>query len=236
MKASPKPTFSVADISTTGEPIAKRLVDQLRHAIVTMQLKPGAKLSEQDIASRFGVSRQPVREAFIKLSDAGLVRVLPQRGTMVVKISLDAVTNARFIRQAIECAVVREAAMTRGGAALDDLYACLEETQQALTQGDTERFFALDELFHQTLARAANRSSAWHTVIEQKAQMDRVRYLDLSDAIPMRLVLWQHTAITAAIAVGNPDAAEEAIRTHLFEIAVSLPKLLARWPDLFEDA
>ncbi len=62
-------------------------------------------LSEQDIATRLGVSRQPVREAFIKLGEAGLIRVLPQRGTLVVKISRAAVEDARFIREAVECAV-----------------------------------------------------------------------------------------------------------------------------------
>ena len=92
-------------------PMAQRIVSRLRHAIVTMRIKPGEKLSEQEIADRFGVSRQPVREAFIKLAEAGLVRVLPQRGTLVVKISVAAVEDARFVREAIECAVTREAAL-----------------------------------------------------------------------------------------------------------------------------
>ena len=226
---------STPDLSLSGEPIARRLVEVLRHAIVTMTLQPGEKLSEQDIATRYGVSRQPVREAFIKLADAGLVRILPQRGTRVVKISLEGVANARFIREAIECAVVREAALTRGGGYLDDLYACLDETRFALAKGDGDRLFTLDEHFHQTLARAGNRPAAWQTVVEQKAQMDRVRYLDLGDAIPMQVVLDQHTAVAQAIAAGDPLAAEAAIRVHLAEILISLPKLRARWPDLFDD-
>src|SRR3712207_751012 len=93
-----------------SEPIARQVTRALRTAIVTMCLKPGEMLSEQEIATRLGVSRQPVREAFIKLGEAGLLRVLPQRGTLVVKISLSAVDEARFIREAVECAVAREAA------------------------------------------------------------------------------------------------------------------------------
>src|SRR5215210_8128745 len=81
------------------EPIARQVTRALRRAIVTMRLKPGEMLSEQDIATRLGVSRQPVREAFIKLGEAGLLRVLPQRGTLVVKISRAAVEDARFIRE-----------------------------------------------------------------------------------------------------------------------------------------
>ena len=78
-----------------AEPIARQVERALRQAIVTMRIRPGEMLSEQDIARRFGVSRQPVREAFIKLGEANLVRILPQRGTLVVKISRAAVEDAR---------------------------------------------------------------------------------------------------------------------------------------------
>src|SRR3546814_13928000 len=78
-----------------------------------MRIKPGEMLSEQEIADRLKVSRSPVREAFIKLGEAGLVRILPQRGTLVVKISQRSVEDARFIRGAVDCAVAREAARIR---------------------------------------------------------------------------------------------------------------------------
>ncbi len=222
-------------MSSSAEPIARRLVEWLRHAIVTMRIRPGEKLSEQDLARRFGVSRQPVREAFIKLAESGLVRVLPQRGTMVVKISVEAVEDARFVREAIECAVARDAARRADPAMLAPVRACLDETARAFTAGDGGRLFALDEEFHHLLAAAAGRPNSWNVVQEQKAQMDRVRYLDMSDAIPMKTVLAQHLAILDAVEKGDAPAAEAAMRVHLTEILVSLPKLAARWPELFED-
>jgi DNA-binding GntR family transcriptional regulator len=100
-----------------AQPIARQVTRALRQAIVTMRLRPGEMLSEQEIATTLGVSRQPVREAFIKLGEAGLLRVLPQRGTLVVKISRAAVEDARFIRDAVECAVAREAAKRATAAA-----------------------------------------------------------------------------------------------------------------------
>ena len=222
------------EMATSAEPIARRLVDWLRHAIVTMRIRPGEKLSEQDLARRFGVSRQPVREAFIKLAESGLVRVLPQRGTMVVKISLEAVEDARFVREAIECAVAREATRRADPRALAEVRALLDEAARALEAGDGERFFELDEEFHQRLATAAGRPNSWNVVEEQKAQMDRVRYLDMNDAIPMKTVLAQHREILEAVENGDDRAAEAAMRVHLTEILVSLPKIAARWPDLFE--
>ena len=80
----------------------------LRHAVVTLRLRPGQVLSEQGIAQQLRTSRTPVREAFIKLAEAGLFEVLPQRGTFVRRISLKAVEDARFVREAIELAVLRE--------------------------------------------------------------------------------------------------------------------------------
>ena len=225
---------TLPEMASSAEPIARRLVDWLRHAIVTMRIRPGEKLSEQDLARRFGVSRQPVREAFIKLAESGLVRVLPQRGTMVVKISIEAVEDARFIREAIECAVAREATRRADARALGEVRACLDAAAEAMAAGDTERFFALDEEFHQHLAAAAGRPASWRVVEEQKAQMDRVRYLDMSDSIPMKTVMAQHLAIVSAVESGDERAAETAMRIHLTEIVVSLPKIAARWPDLFE--
>src|SRR5882724_13196639 len=105
--------------------IADQVFHTLRSSIVTMRLMPATALSEQEIADRLKVSRQPVREAFIKLSETGLVRVLPQRGTFVVKISAKAVTDARFVREAVECAIARRAAGRIGEPAMADLSAII---------------------------------------------------------------------------------------------------------------
>jgi GntR family transcriptional regulator, rspAB operon transcriptional repressor len=227
-------TAALAIALASTEPIARQVARALRHAIVTMRIRPGEMLSEQDIATRFGVSRQPVREAFIKLSEAGLVRVLPQRGTLVVKISLAAVEDARFIRQAVECAVAREAALRADAGVVASLAESLVRQRRAARAKDLEGFFALDEEFHRLLAEGAGRPSAWRIVEDVKPQMDRVRFLDMAQATPRHAVIAQHAVIVDAIKAGNPGAAERAMRYHLSEILRSLPELSARYPDLFE--
>ena len=82
----------------------------LRHAIVTLRLRPGQVLSEQGIAQQLRTSRTPVREAFIKLAEAGLIEVLPQRGTFVRKISLKAVDGC-----AVRSGGNRDRRAARGG-------------------------------------------------------------------------------------------------------------------------
>jgi DNA-binding GntR family transcriptional regulator len=215
--------------------IAEQVFRTLRSSIVTMRLTPATALSEQDIAGRLNVSRQPVREAFIKLSEIGMVRVLPQRGTFVVKISAKAVTDARFVREAVECAIARRASECLGKREIDALRTVIADQRKAMRAGDAEGFFVLDEAFHRGLANAAECAYAWKVIEEAKAQMDRVRFLSLPDATPVDRLIVQHQAILDAIAAGRGAAAEQAMKDHLREILKSLPRLARTFPDMFED-
>src|SRR5690606_26547566 len=104
--------------------------------------------SEKDIAARFGVSRQPVREAFIKLSEAGLVEIRPSRGTYVMKISVREVANARFVREAIECDIARDAAWLATPVHIAALQALLAAQRDAAERNDYWLFNEHDEAFH----------------------------------------------------------------------------------------
>src|SRR3546814_10284302 len=115
-------------------------------------------------------------------SEGGLVRSRPQRGTLVVKISQHSVEDARVIREAVECAVAREAAKIRDPVALGRLTDSLTRQRRAARAKDVQGFFSLDEEFHQSLAEAAGRPAAWRAVEDEKPQMERVRYLSLEDA------------------------------------------------------
>jgi GntR family transcriptional regulator, rspAB operon transcriptional repressor len=214
--------------------IGDQVFRTLRSAIVTMRLRPGEALSEQDIARRLSVSRQPVREAFIKLSEDGLLRVLPQRGTFVMKISAEAVTNARFVREAVECAIAREAAQRISPGGLATLKALIAEQRKAEKADDAEAFFVLDEEFHRGLASASGCAYAWKVIEQAKAQMDRVRFLSLPEATPMRRLVAQHKAILNGVAAGNSTAAASAMQGHLREILSSLPRLATRYPAMFD--
>ena len=98
------------DVAASHPPTTRTIYAALRREIVTLALLPGAKLSENELALRFGTSRGPVREALIRLGEDGLIDVLPQRGSFVGRLSLPAIERARFVREALEIAVVRRAA------------------------------------------------------------------------------------------------------------------------------
>jgi GntR family transcriptional regulator, rspAB operon transcriptional repressor len=217
-----------------AEPVARRVFRELRSAIVMMTFRPGQALSEKEIADRFGVSRQPVREAFIKLSEAGLLSIRPQRGTYVVKISARQVYDVRFVREAVEVAVVRKAALELPGSAIRVLRETVDAQRKVAADERPDRFFPLDEAFHRGLALGVGCEYAWRVVEDMKAQMDRVRYLSLPEATPLSRLIDQHEAIVDAVALHDPARAEAAMRTHLTEILTSLPELAERFPELFE--
>lgn len=217
-----------------ADPIVPQIIQILRQAIIEMRLKPGEALSEKEVALRYGVSRQPVREAFIKLAEAGLLQVLPSRGTYVVKISVREVLNARFVREAIECALVRSAAELVDAAGVARIEQLVAEQKQAAEAGDSARFYALDEAFHRAIADCVECDPALRVVESARAQTDRVRYLSLPDASPLALLIAQHEAILDAIKARDPERAEAAMRTHLREILSALPRLAERFPDVFD--
>jgi DNA-binding GntR family transcriptional regulator len=216
------------------EPIGKQIFRSLREAIFTGLLAPGTPLSEKEVSEMFQVSRQPVREAFIKLVEAGVLQVLPQRGTFVKRISPRKVREGRFIREAIEAAVVRKAAEAITDAQLADLAANLREQKAAAKLNDTAAFLVCDEQFHFLIAQSIDCVAAWETIQDIKAQMDRVRYLSLHEVSPLDLLIKQHALIVSGLKAHDPDAAENAMRAHLREILVSLGPVAQLNPDWFE--
>ncbi len=223
----------LAEAQTTFESAARRVERELRRAIITLAIAPGTRLSEVEIAQRCGVSRQPVREALIALAKSRLVATLPQRGTIVALLSARQMMEARFVREAVEAAVVRRACegfSFESRRRIDDL---LDLQEKAAERGDHAAFQRADELFHLALVEGTGSILAWQAIEDLKAHMDRVCYLTLPGAEAMRPLVAQHRAIMAAIDARDADAAEKAMRHHLNEILRALPRVEADHPHLF---
>jgi DNA-binding GntR family transcriptional regulator len=214
-------------------PVGPQLYRILRERIIRNDLEPGTRISEADTAADYNVSRQPIREAFIKLSEEGLLEIRPQRGTIVRKISMDAVLDARFVREAVEAEIVRLLAKRAEPALAEELRRQLAR-QKKVAAGDSLQFMQLDELFHRTLAEAAGKSYAWSIVEDIKAQMDRVRYLSVQ-RFPNDALVRQHMAVANAIAKGDAAASEKAMRQHLRAILTDLPEICRARPEFFEE-
>ena len=220
--------------SLPGESAASFVQRELREAIVTLELKPGARLSEQEIAGRYGVSRQPVREALIALAKSNLIAIRPNRGTVVVSISVQQMLEARFVREAVETAVVRRACQNFDSWVRERIETNLEHQRVALRAGNHDGFRALDEQFHQFIAKGAGCSLAWTAIADVKTHMDRVCNLTLKHLPAREMLLDQHRAIIDAIDAGDAELAHSEMAKHLQAIMVDLTKVEAEFPELFE--
>ncbi len=206
-------------------PLSDQAHEALQDLIVRGELKPGARLSEPELLARLGVGRTPVREAMLRLAEQGLVSIVPQSGSFVTEIELDRVAEAQFVREHLECAMIREVAAHIDAAGVQSLRANLAGQRQASRVGDDEAFFARDEALHAAFAEMAGRPGVWRLIQQGKLHMDRVRRLSLpmEDQIP-RLIA-QHEAVLAALAKRDADAAEAALRHHLREVFTTIRDL-----------
>jgi DNA-binding GntR family transcriptional regulator len=206
-----------------------RLSDQayaaLRARIVGGELAPGARIAEAELAADLGISRTPLREAVLRLADEGLIDVYPQSGSFVAPISLAAVAEAQFVREHLECAVIRETAARIDAAGLATLRQLLSGQQAAQREGDPDRFYELDEALHAAFAALAGRAGVWRIVQHSKVHLDRVRRLSLPVAEHIPRLIRQHRAIVDALDARDPACAEAALRTHLREVFSTIEQL-----------
>jgi GntR family transcriptional regulator, rspAB operon transcriptional repressor len=225
---------SARRLQMTPDSAAHQITQALRRAIVMLELAPGVRLSENEVALRFGVSRQPAREAMIALAKIGLVRVLPQRGTVVVKISTRQMMQVRFTREALETAIARRACERFDPIIRASIDSIMTAQRHAAHANDQAAFQDHDERLHAALAKGADADLAWQAVIDVKCHMDRVCHLTLWNTETMLALIAQHVTIIGAIDARDADAADAAMRLHLNEILRSLPRVLAERADLFE--
>ena len=215
-----------------NSPLGVQVYQLLKQGIVEAHYRPGERASEVEIARQLQVSRQPVREAFIRLQSDGLLDIRPQRGTFVQKISVDAVMNARFLREAIEADMVSLVASDKDPRVIGNLRKQLK-AQRKVSELHPVKFMKLDDMFHRTLAEAADKNQAWDAIDELKTHMDRVRFLSFNHFHIERLIV-QHTAIVDAIEAGSSIDAVNHIRQHLREIITSLPTISREKPEYFD--
>lgn len=213
--------------------VRDQTLETIRRRIISLQLPPGEPLSENELAQEMGVSRTPVRESLILLREEGLIQVFPQIGSFVSLVDLGRVSEAQFVREAIECASLRDLAVDDEGIA--GLRLILTSQTEADAQKDVEEFFRLDEEFHHELLRLAGHESAWAAVNSAKAHLDRARRLSLLDTRPVSTLIQQHTAVVDALEANNLVDADSSLRLHLRGVYEDVQRIQETTPELFSD-
>jgi DNA-binding GntR family transcriptional regulator len=226
-------TLDMQTSNESGESAAATIEKDLRRSIIELELLPGTRLSEQDIATKLGVSRQPVREALIRLANSRLIEIRPHRGTVVARISAKEMIEALFVRQSVEIAVVAKAAQNFDAWQRKRIASLLLKQAEAAEKLDHAGFREHDEAFHIAIATGAGVGIAWIAIADMKTHMDRVCNMTLQSEADMARRVREHTAIMEAIDAHDVEAAKAAMATHLGSILDDLPELETRHANLF---
>lgn len=209
--------------------------ETIKEQIMTLVLPPGSSISEKDIAEELEVSRTPVRESFLRLSEDDLLDIRPQRGSFVTKIDLSHVEDARFLREHMEVATIRLACETLTEKALLLLEENVVKQKQAKEREDEEELFALDREFHRLISEGTGKLRIWEVVQKMNTHLNRALKLSIHSKLNWNLLIQHHEGMAQAIRAKQADEAEALVRDHLKLITYDQYELKEAYPTYFEE-
>jgi len=214
---------------TTADVVFERLYQD----ITSLELIPGTKLSEAEVARRFDVSRQPVREAFSRLGNLELLLVRPQKATVVRGFSLERVAHVRFVRLAVELEVVKRASDVWNKSKADTLQQNLDQQRKAL-KSTPEQFHALDSRFHTLICELGECPLAVETITECRQKIDRLCSVSLATKSEAATLLDDHIELADALKSGSTARAVEITRLHLGRLDSTIEQIHQSHAEYFE--
>jgi len=195
--------------------LTDRAFEQLRAAITSKALEPGARLTEAGLAERLRVSKTPVREALLRLREIGLIEPDGRRGGRVVQPSRAAYADMYDVREALEVHSAMLAADRAEPAERSAIASAAESSYAGAKAGEPERFRAADSAFHESVARAAHSPRLLAQIRNCVDLIAIVRERDFPGGGASIECAEAHVAIAGAIAAGDGESAAQLMRTHV---------------------
>lgn len=215
-------------------PASQQVYEDLRAKILSLELQPGEALSRPNLAEYYGLSQTPVRDAFLKLEQQGLVEIYPQSRTVVTKIDVDQAREAQFLRVSIELETARALALDPDKRKLAPAQQILSQQRLAfLEPGNLSSFSFLDGSFHRTLLTTVGHPELWELIVLRSGHIDRLRNLNLPDPGKAATILADHAEILQAVVASNAAEAEKAVRKHLSGTLNAVEQIRERYPHYF---
>ena len=205
---------------TGGRAAAKdRALDYVKSQVLTGAFPGGELISEGEVAAALGMSRTPVREAFLRLEAEGLLRLYPQRGALVVPVSSEearAVIEARQVLERFAASKVVGRGPAACTAVFERLSGELQRQRDAAAKPDWQEFLDADRAFHMiTLDESGNRILSDFYSLLRDRQMRMTGEQVIRDGQRMTTIMDEHRGIAEALRDGDRTRALEAVRTHL---------------------
>ncbi|HCL64860.1 MAG TPA: GntR family transcriptional regulator [Rhizobium sp.] len=198
-----------------GQSTFHKLRDEIENGIVTGVFEPGEKLDEVQLATRFGVSRTPIREALMQLSAIGLVEIRPRRGAVVVDPGPQQVFEMFEVMAEMEGMAGALAARRHSDEDRKALLVAHEKCEQAALSQDTDAYYYENEEFHRAIYAASHSGFLQEQCIALHRRLRPYRRLQLRVRNRMNVSFSEHGEIVDAILAGDADTARTLLRNHI---------------------
>ena len=207
----------------------------IRENILNMVLTPGTKISEKEISDELSISRTPVREAFIRLSQQALVEIFPQRGTYISKINTNQIIEFKFLRLTLDQAVMKLACKNFPENMKLKLQHCLAEQEICVKTNNYDQFFELDNKLHCLIFTGCEKPNIWKIIQETNLNYVRSRILDLrTRQTEINLLFKQHQTLVEAIIQSDEQLGYETITEHINKVIGDINSLKQKYPTYYE--
>ena len=198
---------------------------ELRHKIITKQLKPGQRLPEVNIAVQMGVSRTPVREALRRLASEGLVIIIPNSGARLAAPTAREIEDTFLVRDQLETLAFRLAAERIGDRHLRRLEEAMIEEGRAIEEKDLEKYLEVNEAFHKAIADASvNRVLAEYVENILARTNAYIVFYDPFYQLETMPSIDAHREILVALRHHDAEKCVKLLRGHLQEAIMGLRK------------
>jgi DNA-binding GntR family transcriptional regulator len=194
---------------------AEALRDQLEQDIVTGHFKPGERLDEQSLASRFGVSRTPIREALMQLASAGMVELQPRRGAFVATLGFKDIIERFETMAALEGMCGALAARRITDEQRNKLVEAHETCAAEAKNGASDSYYYANERFHHIIYEACHNAYLAEQARQLHTRLKPYRRLQLRARHRVSNSLTEHQKIVEAILAGDSGKAEQRLREHI---------------------
>jgi len=197
--------------------LSQQAYDVIRRKIVSLEMPPGAIISEAELKRELGLGRTPIREALQRLALEKLVQIIPRRGIFVTDISITDLQRLFEMRMALETLAARLAATRGTPEHWSKMEAILDNLSVEGGDYDNETLIAVDELWHQLLYDATDNKFLHDTLTTLYALSLRLWYYFLDKIGGMQWAVLEHREILTALMDRDPDRASALLAEHIQE-------------------
>ncbi len=205
---------------------------QIKENVISLKLKPGSSVSENELAKELGLSRTPVREALQELQKSNLIEVYPQRGSVIAHIDFDIVEEMVFFRKILEKAVVEELCDCITEENIFELEKNIQLQEFYLNNKLPEKIIELDNQLHKAFFHMCNKDRIYNLMEGSQGHFDRIRTMSMYSVKDIKIVT-DHKAIVNAIKTGDKELASEFIIKHLSRYKLDQREIMEKYPEYF---